>query len=228
MQRLIDRPSARSIVGGVARTGDGPSSSSAAWSTPCAARSRCRWPRQRNAGVPPERSIEFRVGIHLGDVVEEADGDLIGDGVNIAARLEAIAAPVAIRLSEQAYWQVKGRPISLWRSRPTQLKNVAEPIRVCTAASRRARHGEARSILSVPIRPAAPLDGRATLRQYGRRKEHEHFVDGVTETCSQFRSLPNSRLFCNRRNTAFTYKGGQAVDRADRPRVKRPLCPWEC
>ena len=64
---------------------------------------------ERNAGVPPERRIEFRVGIHLGDVVEEADGDLMGDGVNIATRLEGIAKPGAICLSEQAYWQVKGR-----------------------------------------------------------------------------------------------------------------------
>ena len=48
---------------------------------------------ERNAGVPPERRIEFRVGIHLGDVVEESDGDLMGDGVNIAARLESIAEP---------------------------------------------------------------------------------------------------------------------------------------
>ena len=48
---------------------------------------------ERNAGLPPERRIEFRVGIHLGDVVEEADGDLMGDGVNIAARLEGIATP---------------------------------------------------------------------------------------------------------------------------------------
>src|ERR1700677_2498280 len=63
---------------------------------------------ERNAGLPPERRIEFRIGIHLGDVVEESDGDLMGDGVNIAARLEGIAAPGAICLSEQAYWQVKG------------------------------------------------------------------------------------------------------------------------
>ena len=64
---------------------------------------------ERNAGLPPERRIEFRVGIHLGDVVEEADGDLMGDGVNIAARLEGIAKPGAICLSEDAYRQVKGR-----------------------------------------------------------------------------------------------------------------------
>ena len=54
---------------------------------------------ERNAGLPPERRIEFRVGIHLGDVVEEADGDLMGDGVNIAARLEGVAKPGAIWLS---------------------------------------------------------------------------------------------------------------------------------
>src|SRR6516162_400245 len=64
---------------------------------------------ERNAGLPPERRIEFRIGIHLGDVVEEEDGDLMGDGVNIAARLEGIAKPGAICLSEDAYRQVKGR-----------------------------------------------------------------------------------------------------------------------
>jgi class 3 adenylate cyclase len=64
---------------------------------------------ERSVGLPPERRMEFRVGIHLGDVVEEADGDLMGEGVNIAARLEGIAKPGAICLPEQAYWQVKGR-----------------------------------------------------------------------------------------------------------------------
>ena len=63
---------------------------------------------ERNAGLPPERRIEFRVGIHLGDVVEESDGDLMGDGVNIAARLEGIAKPGAICLSEDAYRQGSG------------------------------------------------------------------------------------------------------------------------
>ena len=86
---------------------------------------------ERNAGVPPEKRIEFRVGIHLGDVVEEADGDLMGDGVNIAARLESIAKPNAICLSEQAYWQVKGRlDVAASDLGPTQLKNIAEPVRV--------------------------------------------------------------------------------------------------
>jgi len=86
---------------------------------------------ERNAGLPPERRIEFRVGIHLGDVVEEADGDLMGDGVNIAARLESICEPAAICLSEDAYRQVKGRlDLAVTDLGPRQLKNIAEPIRV--------------------------------------------------------------------------------------------------
>src|ERR1700757_838868 len=64
---------------------------------------------ERNVGLPPERRIEFRCGVHLGDVVEEGDGDLMGDGVNIAARLEGVAKPGAICLSEDAYRQGGGR-----------------------------------------------------------------------------------------------------------------------
>ena len=86
---------------------------------------------ERNAGLPTERRIEFRVGIHLGDVVEESDGDLMGDGVNIAARLEGIAMPGAICLSEDAYRQVKGRlDFAVSDLGLTQLKNIAVPIRV--------------------------------------------------------------------------------------------------
>jgi adenylate cyclase len=64
---------------------------------------------ERNAGLPPERRIELRVGIHVGDVVEESDGDLMGNGVNIAARLESIAEPNSICLSDDAYRQVRDR-----------------------------------------------------------------------------------------------------------------------
>jgi adenylate cyclase len=86
---------------------------------------------ERNAGLPPERRIELRVGIHLGDVVEESDGDLMGDGVNIAARLEGIAKPGAICLSEDAYRQVKSRlDLAVSDLGTTQLKNIAEPVRV--------------------------------------------------------------------------------------------------
>ena len=100
---------------------------------------------ERNAGLPPERRIEFRIGIHLGDVVEEADGDLMGDGVNIAARLEGIAAPGAICLSEDAYRQVKGRlDLAVTDLGQTQLKNIADPIRVYSLQVGVPRAGEAR------------------------------------------------------------------------------------
>ena len=86
---------------------------------------------ERNAGVPPERRIEFRVGIHLGDVVEEADGDLMGDGVNIAARLEGIAKPGGLCLSEDAYRQVRDKvEVSFADLGEKALKNIARPVRV--------------------------------------------------------------------------------------------------
>ena len=78
----------------------------------------------RNAEVPEDRRIVFRIGIHIGDVVEESDGDLMGDGVNIAARLEGIAKPGAICLSEDAYRQVKSRlDLKVTDLGATQLKN---------------------------------------------------------------------------------------------------------
>ncbi|HEY3721636.1 MAG TPA: adenylate/guanylate cyclase domain-containing protein [Roseiarcus sp.] len=85
---------------------------------------------ERNAGLPPERRIEFRIGIHLGDVVEESDGDLMGDGVNIAARLEGIGRPGEICLSEDAYRQVKGRlDLAVTDLGEQSLKNIAETMR---------------------------------------------------------------------------------------------------
>ena len=86
---------------------------------------------ERNAGVPQDRRIEFRIGIHIGDVVEESDGDLMGDGVNIAARLEGVATPGSVCLSEDAYRQVKARlDLQVTDLGTTQLKNIADPMRV--------------------------------------------------------------------------------------------------
>jgi hypothetical protein len=90
---------------------------------------------ERNSGVPEDQRIEFRIGVHLGDVVEEDDGDLMGDGVNIAARLEGLAKPGAICLSEDAYRQVKSRlDMNVSDLGPTTLKNIAEPLRVYSVA----------------------------------------------------------------------------------------------
>ncbi len=163
---------------------------------------------ERNAGLPPERRIEFRVGIHLGDVVEEADGDLMGDGVNIAARLEGIAKPGAICLSEDAYRQVKGRlDLAVSDLGPKELKNIAEPIRVYSLdvsapAVKKPAPAPApeKSIpprLSIVVLPFANI---------GDDREQEHFVDGVTESLTTDLSRIRG-AYVVARNTAFTYKG---------------------
>ena len=120
---------------------------------------------ERNADVPPEKRIEFRIGVHLGDVVEESDGDLMGDGVNIAARLEGIAKPGAICLSEDAYRQVKGRlDLAVSDLGPTELKNIADPIRVYALQVGVPAPGEAdgarRSGSAFMARPARRRDSR--------------------------------------------------------------------
>src|SRR6202046_4559480 len=121
---------------------------------------------ERNAGVPPERRIEFRVGIHLGDVVEESDGDLMGDGVNIAARLESICHPGAICLSEDAYRQVSGRlDMEVTDLGPTKLKNIEKLIRaysleVCKPALAKAAKADApfrRSMAALLVAVVAAL-----------------------------------------------------------------------
>ena len=125
---------------------------------------------ERNAGVPPERRIEYRVGIHLGDVVEESDGDLMGDGVNIAARLEGVAKPGAICLSEQAYWQVKGRlDLKVTDLGATRLKNIAEPIRVYSLeVGQRALTAPA-----PPASSAAPADQEAAIKRIRAKRAFE-------------------------------------------------------
>ena len=163
---------------------------------------------ERNAGVAPDKRIEFRIGIHLGDVVEESDGDLMGDGVNIAARLEGIAKPGAICLSEDAYRQVKQRlDLKVSDLGATQLKNIAEPVRVYSLevgqpaeakpppASAPEKSGRPR--LSIVVLPFANIGGDP---------EQEHFVDGVTESLTTDLSRISGSLVIAR-NTAFTYKG---------------------
>ena len=164
---------------------------------------------ERNAGLPPERRIEFRIGIHLGDVVVESDGDLMGDGVNIAARLEGLAAPGSICLSEDAYRQVKTRlDLAVSDLGATQLKNIAEPIRVYSlqvgvpaqakpAAQPKLPSASTPPRLSIVVLPFANLGGDP---------EQEYFVDGVTESLTTDLSRI-SGSFVIGRNTAFTYKG---------------------
>ena len=171
---------------------------------------------ERNAGVPAERRIEFRIGIHLGDVVEESDGDLMGDGVNIAARLEGIAQPGTICLSEDAYRQVRARlDLEVNDLGQTQLKNIAEPVRVYSlqvglpaqpkAASPVEPATEEKPVprLALPDKPSIAV---LPFQNMSGDPEQEYFADGITEDIltelSRFREL-----LVISRNSVFAYKG---------------------
>ncbi len=147
---------------------------------------------ERNAGAPADRRIEFRMGVHLGDVVEESDGDLMGDGVNIASRLEGVAKPGSICLSEQAYWQVKARlDLQVTDLGATQLKNIAEPIRIYALEI---GHQVEEKTTAPSEKPGPPRLSIVVLpfSNIGGDPEQNYFVDGVTESLDH-RPLSNER-----------------------------------
>ncbi|HEY1779490.1 MAG TPA: adenylate/guanylate cyclase domain-containing protein [Roseiarcus sp.] len=164
---------------------------------------------EHNSGLRSERRIELRMGVHLGDVIEESDGDLMGDGVNIAARLEAFAEPGGVCLSEDAWRQVRDKLKEAFVDLGEKaLKNIARPMRVYAlspgfAAASSVSPFEKREPprLSLVMLPFANIGGDA---------EQEHFVDGVTESLTTDLSRIRAALVIGR-NTAFTYKG-KAVD----------------
>ena len=164
---------------------------------------------ERNAGVPEDRRIVFRIGIHLGDVVEESDGDLMGDGVNIAARLEGICEPGAVCLSGAAYEQVRDRVRETFIDLGEKpLKNVGRPVRVYAVALDRTAGAEPatpskRSGLSLPDKPSIAV---LPFQNMSGDPEQEYFSDGVSEDI--ITALSKLRwFFVIARNSSFTYKG---------------------
>lgn len=169
---------------------------------------------ERNTGVAADRRIEFRIGVHLGDVVEESDGDLMGDGVNIAARLEGIASPGGICLSEDAYRQVKSRiDLLVHDLGHTHLKNISDAIKVYSL-----QVGVAAPVRAEPKTPDSAADepkGKPSIAvlpftNMSGDPEQEYFVDGMVEDIITALSRFN-QLLVIARNTTFTYKG-RAVD----------------
>jgi adenylate cyclase len=166
---------------------------------------------ERNAGLPDDRRIEFRIGIHVGDVVEESDGDLMGDGVNIAARLEGVAGPGAICLSEDAYRQVKARlDLTVSDLGATALKNIAEPVRVYSlAVAKPSAPIEAKAEIGTQRPPA--LSGKPSIAvlpfaNMSGDAEQEYFADGISEDIITALSKL-AQLFVIARNSSFTFKG---------------------
>jgi len=162
---------------------------------------------ERNASFPVEQRIEFRVAIHVGDVVEEADGDLMGDGINVAARLEGIAKPGGICISDDAFRQVKSRlDLKVSDLGPQSLKNIAEPVQVYSLDAD--QPAKAASLEPSQAKPGPPRLSIVVLpfMHIGGDPDQDHFVDGVTESLTTDLSRMTA-AFVIARNTAFTFRG---------------------
>jgi len=159
---------------------------------------------ERNAAIPESRRIEFRIGINVGDIISD-DGDIYGDGVNIAARIEALAEPGAICLSDNAYVQIKGKlPLDAADMGEQQLKNISQPVRVYRI---RADGAAARPALSLPERPSVAV---LPFQNMSGDPEQDYFADGMVDDI--ITGLSRIKwLFVIARNSTFTYKG-RAVD----------------
>jgi len=161
---------------------------------------------ERNEGVPQDRRMLFRIGINLGDILIEGD-DILGDGVNVAARLEGIAEPGGICISSSAYDQVRGKiDVEFTDLGEQSLKNIARPVR--TYAVMRNGLGLNKQNGAVPHTPSAPRLSIVVLpfANIGGDPEQDYFADGVTESLT----TDLSRIagsFVIARNTAFTFKG---------------------
>jgi adenylate cyclase len=162
--------------------------------------------RERNRDEPTETRIEFRVGINLGDVILDG-GDVFGDGVNIAARLEALAEPGGICISQTVLDHARGKlPFAAEDAGEQRLKNIVQPVHVWRVGS-----GLSQAALAAPSGATAPAEGKPTIAvlpfvNMSGDPEQEFFVDGLTEDIltelSRFRDL-----FVTSRNSVFVYKG---------------------
>ena len=171
----------------------------------------------RNAGIPPERRIQFRMGINLGDIIVE-DGDIFGDGVNIAARLEALAEPGGICASRVVRDQVRDKlDFSFEDMGEQQVKNIARPVRthrILLGSTTEMPAADAPpNVATAPPPRAAPRKPSIAVLPFANMSgdaEQEYFSEGVTEDI--ITNLSRSRaFFVISRSTSFTYKG-PAVD----------------
>lgn len=159
---------------------------------------------ERNRSVTQDRRMLFRIGINLGDVLIEGE-DILGDGINVAARLEGISEPGGICISSSAYDQVRGKvAIEFTDLGEQRLKNIARPVRAYAVVG----DGPGLAASATPTAPPAASLSIVVLpfANIGGDPEQEYFVDGVTESLTTDLSrMINS--FVIGRNTAFTYKG---------------------
>jgi adenylate cyclase len=164
----------------------------------------------REPAVPDERRIRFRIGVNLGDVIAE-EHDIFGDGVNVAARLEALAEPGEICVSRVVRDQVRDKlDFTFEDLGEQQVKNIARPVRVyrvCDTGAAKATLAPARPVLPLPDKPSVAVLPFANMSS---DPEQEFFADGIAEDVITALSRYPS-LFVIARNSSFTYKG-RAVD----------------
>src|SRR5512139_549552 len=167
--------------------------------------------RAKNAVVPENRRMEFRIGINLGDVIEEEDS-IYGDGVNIAARLEGLAEPGGICISESAYQQIENKlPLRYDYLGEHEVKNIAKPVRVYKAqiepeaVARKPLEVASREKMAFPL-PDKPSIAVLPFVNMSRDPEQEYFSDGITEEIITALSK-SPYLFVIARQSTFTYKG---------------------
>jgi adenylate cyclase len=163
---------------------------------------------ERNVAVPPGRRIEYRIGIHQGDIVVE-DGDIFGDGVNVAARLEGLAAPGGICVSARVQEDAAGKlDLAFEDIGEQQLKNIARPVRVYRIGTKQGPGAaQGPSPLALPDKPSLAV---LPFQNMTGEAEQDYFVDGIVEEITTAISRL-SWLFVVARNSSFTYKG-KAVD----------------
>jgi TolB-like protein/class 3 adenylate cyclase len=164
---------------------------------------------ERNRAVPPDRRMLYRIGINLGDILIEGD-DILGDGVNVAARLEGIAESGGICISASAYDQVRGKiGVEFIDMGEQNLKNISRPMRAYAVVQDKL--GPIRTAVKTPNPHSAPHLSIVVLpfANLGGDPEQDYFVDGVTESLSTDLSRI-SGSFVIARNTAFTFKGKAA------------------
>ena len=168
---------------------------------------------ERNAAVPAERRIEFRIGLNVGDIIID-DKDIYGDGVNIAARLEALAAPGGICVSRVVRDQVRDKlDFSFEDMGEQQVKNIARPVRTHRVLiDAAAAQSDTASSMGSPARPMPQRPSIAVLpfANMSGDAEQEYFSDGITEDIITNLSR-NHSFFVISRSTSFTYKG-PAID----------------
>ena len=157
---------------------------------------------ERNAKTPDDRRIDFRLGVHQGDIITDS-GDIFGDGVNVAARLEGIADPGGICVSGRVEEDVRGKlDLALDDIGEQQLKNIERPVRVYRIRMEN-KATRSRPVLALPDRPSIAV---LPFQNMSGDPEQDYFADGVVEeiitALSRFR-----QLFVIARNSSFTYKG---------------------